>query len=62
MEIFRGSLASHCPSRDKYLEYFSKFRFLMFLETQSGDLSASGRSSCKRAQRFSRLTSRLSRG
>ena len=45
MEIFCGSLAGHCPSRDKYVEYFSKFRFLMFLETQFGNLSASGRSS-----------------
>ena len=32
-EIFRGSLASQCPSHEKYLEYFSKFGFLMFLVT-----------------------------
>ena len=31
-----------CPSREKYLEYFSKFEFLMFLMTQSGDLFADG--------------------
>ena len=43
--IFCGSLAGHCPSREKYLEYFSKFGFLMFLATQSGDLFVSGRSS-----------------
>ena len=36
IEIFRDSLASQCPSRQKYLEYFSKFGFLMFLTTQSG--------------------------
>ena len=36
-----------CPSREKYLEYFSKFGFLMFLMTQSGDLFAGGRSSHK---------------
>ena len=48
------------PSHEKYLEYFSKFGFLMFLTTQSGDLFAGGRSSRKKAQRFSRLISRLS--
>ena len=55
-EIFRGSLASQCPGRKKYLEYFSKFGLLMFLATQSGDLFAGGRSSREKAQRFSRLT------
>ena len=30
-EIFRDSLAGQCPSREKYLEYFSKFGFLCFL-------------------------------
>ena len=44
-EIFRGSLAGQCPSREKYLEYFPKFGFLMFLATQSGDLFVGGRSS-----------------
>ena len=29
-EIFRRSLAGQCPSCEKYLEYFSKFGFLMF--------------------------------
>ena len=48
-EIFRGSLAGHCYSREKYLEYFSKFGFLMFLATQFGDLFAGGRSSRERA-------------
>ena len=61
-EIFRDSLAGQCPSREKYLEYFSKFGFLIFLATQSGDLFAGGRSSRERAQRFSRLTLQLSRG
>ena len=56
-EIFHGSLVGQCPSREKYLEYFSKFRFLMFLATQSGDLFAGGRFSHERAQRFSQLTS-----
>ena len=41
-EIFCGSLAGHCPNHEKYLEYFSKFGFLMFLTTQSGDLFARG--------------------
>ena len=62
IEIFRGSLAGQCPSREKYLEYFSKFGFLMFLATQSGDLLVGGRSSREGTQRFSRLTSRLPRG
>ena len=44
-EIFRGSLTGQCPSREKYLEYFPKFGFLMFLATQSGDLFVGGRSS-----------------
>ena len=35
---FRNSLASQCHSRKKYLEYFSKFEFLTFLMTQTGDL------------------------
>ena len=46
-EIFRGSLAGQCPSREKYLEYFSKFGFLMFLAAQSSDLFEGGRSSCE---------------
>ena len=37
-EIFHDSLAGQCPSRKKYLEYFSKFEFLTFLMTQTGDL------------------------
>ena len=61
-EIFRCSLAGQCPSHEKYLEYFSKFGFLMFLATQSGNLFVSGRSSRERDQRFSQLTSRLSHG
>ena len=46
-EIFCDLLAGQYPSREKYLEYFSKFRFFMFLATQFGDLFASGRSSCE---------------
>ena len=42
-EIFRNSMAGQCPSREKYLEYFSKFGFLMFLAAQSSDLFAGGR-------------------
>ena len=60
-EIFRSSLAGQCPYHEKYLEYFSKFGFLMFLATQSSDLFASGRSSREGTQKFSRLTSRLPR-
>ena len=52
IEIFCGSLVGHCPSRKKYLEYFSKFGFLMFLATHSDDLFTGGRSSRKRSQRF----------
>ena len=59
-EIFRSSLAGQCPNREKYLEYFSKFGFLMFLVTQFGNLFAGGRFSCKTTQRSLRLTSRLS--
>ena len=44
-EIFCNSLVGQCPSRKKYLEYFSKFGFLMFLTAQSGDLFMGGRSS-----------------
>ena len=55
-EIFRNSLAGQCPSREKYLEYFSKFEFLMFLIAQSGDLFAGGGFSHKGTQRFLRLT------
>ena len=51
-EIFCVSLVGHCPSREKYLEYFSKFGFLMFLATHSDDLFIGGRSSRKRSQRF----------
>ena len=29
-KIFRGSLAGHYPSREKYLEYFSNFEFSCF--------------------------------
>ena len=49
------------PSHEKYLEYFSKFGFLMFLTTQSGDLFAGGRSSFEKGQRILWLTSRVSR-
>ena len=61
-EIFRYSLAGQCPSHEKYLEYFSKFGFLMFLAAQSGYLFAGGRSSRGGAQKFSRLTLRLPHG
>ena len=44
-EIFHDSLVGQCPSREKYLEYFSKFKFLMFLAAQSSDLFTGGRSS-----------------
>ena len=44
-QVNRYSLASQCPSCEKYLEYFSKFGFLIFLATQFGDLFAGGRSS-----------------
>ena len=60
-EIFRCSIAGQCPSHEKYLEYFSKFGFLMFLATHSSDLFAGGRSSREGTQKFSRLTSRLPR-
>ena len=43
----------------KNLEYFSKFEFLMFLVTQSGDLFTGGGSSRKGTQRFLRLTLQL---
>ena len=35
---FRNSLASHCPSHEKYLEIFSKIWVFRFLVTQIGDL------------------------
>ena len=41
-KIFCGSLVGQCPSREKYLEYFSKFEFLMLLAAQIGDLFAGG--------------------
>ena len=44
-EIFCDSLAGQCPSREKYLEYFSKFGFFLFLAAQCGNLFAGGRSS-----------------
>ena len=59
IEIFRDSLAGQCPNHEKYLEYFSKFEFLMFLVAQSGDLFIGGGSSHDVTQRFSQLTSRL---
>jgi len=37
-KIFHDFLAGQCPSRKKYLEYFSKFGFLMFLVAQFRDL------------------------
>ena len=52
-EIFRDSVAGQCPSHEKYLEYFSKFEFLLFLTAQSGDLFAGGGSSREGTQRFS---------
>ena len=54
-KIFRDSLIGQCPSRKKYLEYFSKFGILMFFAAQSGDLFAGGGSSRKGTQRFSWL-------
>ena len=36
-----------CPSREKYLEYFSKFGFLMFLAALPSDFFVGGRSSCE---------------
>ena len=59
--FFSWLTSGSMPSHEKYLEYFSKFGFLMFLTTQSGDLFAGGRSSYEKGQRISRLTSRLSR-
>ena len=44
-EIFCDSLAGQCPSREKYLEYISKFGFFLFLTAQCGDLFVGGRSS-----------------
>ena len=44
-EIFRDSLAGQCPYCKKYLEYFSKFGFLMFLAAQSSNFLTGGRSS-----------------
>ena len=49
---FHDSLAGQCPSREKYLEYFSKFGFLMCLVAQSCDLFAGGGSSHEGTQRF----------
>ena len=60
-EIFRDSLAGQCSNREKYLEYFSKFVFLMFLAAQSSDLFMDRGSSREGTQRFLRLTSRLFR-
>ena len=60
-EIFRDSLAGQCSNREKYLKYFSKFVFLMFLAAQSSDLFMDGGSSREGTQRFLRLTSRLFR-
>ena len=60
-KIFRGSMASQCRSRKKYLEYFQILVFLMFLATQSGDLFVDGRSSRKGYIEISSLRSRLSR-
>ena len=42
---FLNSLAGQCPSHEKYLEYFSKFEFLLFLAAQFGDLFVGGGSS-----------------
>ena len=61
-KIFCYSLAGQCPNHKKYLKYFSKFGFLMFIMAQSGNLFVGGGSSHKGTQRFSRLTSWLSCG
>ena len=61
-KIFFYSLAGQCPNHKKYLKYFSKFGFLMFIMAQSGDLFVGGGSSHKGTQRFSWLTSRLFHG
>ena len=55
-EIFHDLSASECPSREKYLEYFSKFEFLIFLMTQSGFLLSDGGSIREGIQRYSWLT------
>ena len=46
-EIFCDSLASKCFSREKDLEYFSKFWDFMFFATQVGELFVGGRSNHK---------------
>ena len=46
-EIFCDSLVGQCPSHEIYLEYFSKFGFLMFLTGLSSDLFTGGRFSRK---------------
>ena len=56
---FSQLISGSMPQSWKILKYFSKFGFLMFLATQSGDFFAGGRSSCEGSQRFSRLTSRV---
>ena len=42
---FRDSLVGHCPSREKYLENFSKIWVFRFLATYIGDLFAGESSS-----------------
>ena len=61
-EIFHGSLASQCPSREKYLEYFSKFGFLCFLRLRSVTCSQVEVPVTRGTQRFLRLISRLPHG
>ena len=59
-EIFCDSLAGQCPSRKKYLEYFSKFGFFFCFSRLSVTtcLRVEG-PIAKGTQRFSRLISRL---
>ena len=47
--FFSWLTSGSMPSHEKYLEYFSKFGFLMFLATKSNEFFAGGRSSRERA-------------
>ena len=58
-EIFCGSLAGQCPSCEKYLEYISKFEFLIFSRLSLVTCSQVEGPVARGTQRFSRLKSRL---
>ena len=60
-EIFCDSLAGQCPSREKYLEYFSKIWFSYFLRLRLATCSRMEGPVARGTQRFLRLSSRLSR-